>query len=334
MDWLRLQSMIRKEFRQMGRNPVLLRVLLIAPIFQLIMFGYAATTDVEHVPVVICDQSNSRESRAITGAIGASRFFNLIGFVEDYRDLKTVLDAGDAQLALHIPVDFDRRLRRNEAASVGLYIDGTDAITANTAASYMVGMLQSFGREVALQRMTRAGMAGGVPGVEMVPRVWYNPDLRSANFMVPGVFGLIIMMITAVWTSQSIVKERELGTLEQLLVTPVRPIELLVGQSFPYAVTALVVPGTAGGKRGAAVWRRRGLHCGEPRDGDADLHRLAHAAAGSAGRVLLHDAGGAALGLHVPDREHAVDHPAGDVADPLPLLPRSLPRHLPARRGT
>ena len=240
MDWLRLQSMIRKEFRQMGRNPVLLRVLLIAPIFQLIMFGYAATTDVEHVPVVICDQSNSRERRAITGAIGASRFFNLIGFVEDYRDLKTVLDAGDAQLALHIPVDFDRRLRRNEAASVGLYIDGTDAITANTAASYMVGMLQSFGREVALQRMTRAGMAGGVPGVEMVPRVWYNPDLRSANFMVPGVFGLIIMMITAVWTSQSIVKERELGTLEQLLVTPVRPIELLVGKSFPYAVTALV----------------------------------------------------------------------------------------------
>ena len=224
----------------MRRDPVLMSMLIVAPIFQLIMFGYAATTDINNVPVVIADQSNSPESRAITNSIRASRYFDLIGHVRDYRELKTVLDAGQAQLALHLPTDFARDLRRGEAASVMLYIDGTDAVTANTAASYMMRMLQEFGSKVAVERMKRRGGPGGPPQVAMAPRVWYNPDLRSANYMVPGVFGLIIMIITTAWTAQSIVKEREVGTLEQLLVTPVRPLELLIGKSVPYAFTALI----------------------------------------------------------------------------------------------
>jgi ABC-2 type transport system permease protein len=240
MNLLRLTSVIRKEFRQMRRDPVLIRLLIIAPIFQLIMFGYAATTDIKDVPVVIADQSNSQESRAITNSIRASRYFDLIGHVQDYRDLKTVLDGGGAQLALHLPPDFARDLRRGEAASLMLYIDGTDAVTANTAASYMVRMLQEFGQEVVAERLKRRGLASGVPEVEMVPRVWYNADLRSANYMVPGVFGLIIMVITTSWTAQSIVREREVGTLEQLLVTPVQALELLVGKSAPYGVAAMV----------------------------------------------------------------------------------------------
>jgi ABC-2 type transport system permease protein len=235
-----LKSVIRKEFRQMRRDPVLIRLLIIAPIFQLIMFGYAATTDVENVPVVIADQSNSPESRDITNSIRASRYFDLIGHVRDYRDLKGVLDAGEAQLALHLPSDFERDLRRGESASVMLYIDGTDAVTANTAASYMVRMLQRFGQKVVTKRLKRRGISAGVPEVEMVPRVWYNPDLRSANYMVPGVFGLIIMVITTSWTAQSVVREREVGTLEQLLVTPVQALELLVGKSAPYGVAALM----------------------------------------------------------------------------------------------
>jgi len=224
----------------MRRDPVLMRMLIIAPLFQLILFGYAATTDIKDVPVVIADQSNSPESRTITNSIRASRYFDLVGHVRDYRDLKTVLDAGKAQLALHLPPDFARDLRRGEPASVMLYIDGTDAVTANTAASYMVRMLGEFGADVATQRLKRRGVSSIGPEVEMVPRVWYNPDLRSANYMVPGVFGLIIMIITTAWTAQSIVREREIGTLEQLLVTPVQPLELLVGKSAPYGVAALV----------------------------------------------------------------------------------------------
>jgi len=224
----------------MRRDPVLMRMLIIAPLIQLILFGYAATTDIKNVPVVIADQSNSQESRAITNSIRASRYFDLVGHVRDYRDLKSVLDAGRAQLALHLPQDFARDIRRGEAASLMLYIDGTDAVTANTAASYMVRMLQEFGQEVVTKRLKRTGMQGAAPHIEMVPRVWYNPDLRSANYMVPGVFGLIIMIITTAWTAQSIVRERQVGTLEQLLVTPVQALELLVGKSAPYGMAALV----------------------------------------------------------------------------------------------
>ncbi len=227
---LRLRSMIRKEIRQMRRNPVLLRVLIIAPVFQLIVFGYAATTDIKDVPVVIADESHSRESRDIVRRVEASHYFVLVGHVPDYRELKTALDAGRAQLALHIPPDFARDLRRGRSAQVGLYVDGSDAITANTAASYVSGLLLDYGGRVQARRLSRIGAFVSAPTVEMTPRIWYNPDLRSANFMVPGVFGLIIMVVTTVWTSQSIVKERELGTLEQLLVTP-------------YAVTALFAAG-------------------------------------------------------------------------------------------
>lgn len=240
---LRLRSMIRKEIRQMRRNPVLLRVLIIAPVFQLIVFGYAATTDIKHVPVVIADESHSRESRDIARRVEASHYFVLVGHVPDHRELKTALDAGRAQLALHIPPDFARDLRRGRSAQVGLYVDGSDAITANTAASYVSGLLLDYGGRVQARRLSRIGASVSAPTVEMTPRIWYNPDLRSANFMVPGVFGLIIMVVTTVWTSQSIVKERELGTLEQLLVTPVRPLELLIGKSIPYAVTALFAAG-------------------------------------------------------------------------------------------
>jgi ABC-2 type transport system permease protein len=195
---------------------------------------------VQDVPVVIADQSNSRESRDITNSIRASRYFDLVGHVRDYRDLKGVFDAGHAQLALHIPPEFARDLRRGASASLMLYIDGTDAVTANTAASYMVRMLGDFGEEVVVQRMKRRGLQASAPQVEMVPRVWYNPDLRSANYMVPGVFGLIIMVITTSWTAQSIVREREIGTLEQLLVTPVQALELLIGKSTPYGGAALI----------------------------------------------------------------------------------------------
>lgn len=224
----------------MRRNPVLIRMLLVAPILQLIMFGYAATTDVRNVPVVICDESNQRESREIVASIGASYYFDLVGHVRDPRALKTALDAGIAQLALHFPPDFAREVRRGQPGPVALYVDGSNSIVANTAASYMLGLLEDHGRALAVMRLTRAGRPATAPTVEMVQRVWYNPDLRSANYMVPGVFGLIIMIITTVWTAQSIVREREVGTLEQLLVTPVRPLELMLGKSLPYAGTALM----------------------------------------------------------------------------------------------
>ncbi len=227
----------------MRRNPVLIRMLIIAPIFQLIMFGYAATTDVRNVPVVICDQSRSAESRVIADKIRVSPYFILAGHVEDFRQLKRELDAGRAQMALHIPLDFAKSLRRGRPASIAVYVDGSDSVSATVAAGYMAGLLEHYGAALKLEQLKRAGVRLSGPRVESVPRVWYNPELRSMNFMIPGVFGLIIFAITMVWTGQSIVRERELGTLEQLLVTPVRPLELLLGKSLPYAVAGLLDAG-------------------------------------------------------------------------------------------
>jgi len=235
----RLRTMIIKEFRQMRRNPVLVRILLIAPVFQLIVFGYAATTDVRNVPVVICDQSLSAESRLIADKISVSPYFVLVGHVQDPRDLKRLLDAGRAQIAVHLPPDFARQMRAGRSGAVGIYVDGSDSMSATVAAGYLMGLFDHYGSQLAAQRLRRSGAGTSLPRVETAARVWYNPELRSVNFMIPGVFGLIIMMITTVWTSQSIVRERELGTSEQLLVTPVRPLEIMLGKSLPYAVAAL-----------------------------------------------------------------------------------------------
>jgi len=239
----RLRTMIIKEFRQMRRNPILVRILLAAPVLQLIIFGYAATTDVRNVPVVICDQSHSSEGRLIADKIRVSPYFVLVGHLQDPRDLKSMLDAGRAQLAVHLPPDFAREIRAGRSGAVGLYVDGSDSMSATVASGYMVGLFEHYGSQVAVQRLRRAGGTVSMPRVEAASRVWYNADLRSVNFMVPGVFGLIIMMITTVWTSQSIVRERELGTIEQLMVTPVRSLEIMLGKSLPYAAAALVDAG-------------------------------------------------------------------------------------------
>jgi len=239
----RLCSVVRKELRQMCRNPLLVRVLIIAPIVQLILFGYAATTDVKNILVIVCDQSRSPESRAIADKIRVSPYFILAGHTEDFRQLKPALDAGHAQMAVHIPLDFAKELRRGQPAPVAVYVDGSDSMTATVATGYIGGLLEQYGAQLKLRQLKRRGAHLVGPRVELVPRVWYNPELRSANFMIPGVFGLIILMITMVWTSQSVVRERELGTLEQLLVTPVRPLELMLGKSLPYAAAALVDAG-------------------------------------------------------------------------------------------
>ncbi|MCD6360098.1 MAG: ABC transporter permease [Armatimonadetes bacterium] len=239
----RLRAMVIKEFRQMRRNPILLCVLTLTPILQLILYGYAVTTDVRNVPVVICDESHSAEGRLIGEKIRISPCFVLVGHVQDPREIKRALDAGRAQIAVHLPPDFAREIRAGRSGAVGLYVDGSDSMSAVVASGYMVGLFEHYGAEIAMQRLRRMGPALPTPQVLAQPRVWYNPDLRSVNFMVPGVFGLIILLITMVWTSQSIVCERELGTIEQLMVTPIRPLELMLGKSLPYAAAAMLDAG-------------------------------------------------------------------------------------------
>lgn len=243
---MRLRHMIRKEFRQFRRDPRVVRAVLMTPLLQLILLGYAANTDVQEVPLAVCDEDHSAASRelvaeiaSLTGA-GGRPYFRLAAQPARRTELLRLLDRGVAQLALSIPPRFDAAAAHGTAA-VQLLVDGTDSTSAGVGAAYLGGLLQSHGLQVARHRLERAGgRAAGVPGIELRTRVWYNPDLKSVDYMVPGVAAMVLMVVTQSLTALSIVRERELGTLEQLIVTPLRPWELMLGKMVPFALVGLV----------------------------------------------------------------------------------------------
>lgn len=233
--------MIKKEFTQIRRDPTVLRLIMVAPLIQLILFGYAATSDVRHVPLAVYDGDRSADSRLIVQEIAASPYFDLVAAPDDPRDLERLLLLGRAQIAMEIPRHLHRHLERGEKAQVGIYVDGTDANTAGVATAYLVGYLQAR----ALQFSLRVARANGtfdaqLPAVTSQRRVWYNEDLRSVNYMVPGVFGLILLVLTVNLGALSIARERENGTLEQLLVTPLRPREVLAGKMIPFVILVML----------------------------------------------------------------------------------------------
>lgn len=240
----RLPTLIRKEFIQIRRDPTTIRLIMVAPIFQLIMFGYAATSDVHHVRVILCDADRSVASRRIAEEIATSYYFRLVTVADDPRQIEDALLRGSAQLGVYIPAGFSRDLRRGESPQVGLTVDGSDSSTAGVAAGYMTGLLQEHAARVQALRARRDGTFGlAAPVLRPEPRVWYNPDLRSINYMVPGVFGLILLVLTVNLGGLAIVKERETGTLEQLMVTPLGRGELILGKMIPFAIMTFLDSG-------------------------------------------------------------------------------------------
>ncbi len=236
----RLSALIRKETRQMRRDPVLVRMIVLAPIMQLLLLGYAATNDVRNVPVALYDADRSADSRLVAELIRNNSYFELVAAPDDPRALERLLLAGKAQLGVYIPADFHRDRRRGETPMVGLYVDGTDANTAGVATAYLLGLLRRQGLRWQLQQAREAGGATEGPVLQPEPRVWFNPELKSSNFMVPGVLGMILLAITVNTAALAIVREREGGTLEQLMVTPLRPRELIMGKLVPLVVISYV----------------------------------------------------------------------------------------------
>jgi len=243
---VRLRWMIRKEFRQFRRDPRMVRLVLVAPLLQLILLGYAANTDVQEVPLAVCDEDRSRASRELVAEVtsitsaGGRPYFRLTARTQQPTELIAFLDRGAAQLALSIPPRFGAAESRGTTA-VQVLVDGTDSSSAGVAASYLSGLLLSHGLRVARHRLERAGgRAGGLPSIELQTRVWYNPDLKSVNYMVPAVAAMVLMVVTQALTALAIVRERELGTLEQLIVTPLRSWELMLGKMIPFALVGLV----------------------------------------------------------------------------------------------
>lgn len=232
----RLMSIIRKEFIQIFRDTRTLIMILVIPIMQLFLLGYSATNDVRNIPLAVLDRSRSPESRALLDSYRAADYFRIAYTVDSEADIEALISAGDARAAVIIPPDYAQNLSAGNA-QVAFILDGSDPTSASTALSAAQLISQAHATELLTERFARTGSNLRVrPPVEVRTTVWYNPDLISAHFMIPGVIGMILYAIAAILTATSVVRERERGTIEQLIVTPIRPWELIVGKLMPYVI--------------------------------------------------------------------------------------------------
>jgi ABC-2 type transport system permease protein len=235
----RLFSIIRKEFIQIFRDKRTLALSLVIPIMQLFLLGYAATNDVRNVPLAVFDQSHSSEARALLDAYRAADYFKVAYAVGSDTELQALIEAGSAEAGLIIPPDYAARVKAGDAQVV-IIIDGSDPTVAATALSAAKLIGQTHATSILSEKAIRSGQSFKLkPPVEVRTTVWYNPDLISAYFMIPGVIGMILYAITAILTASAVVRERERGTIEQLIVTPIRSWELVVGKIMPYTLLGL-----------------------------------------------------------------------------------------------
>lgn len=237
---LRTYMIMWKEFRQIIRDPRMLTVVVALPLFMLLLYGYAINLDVRNVRLAVYDQSRSPQSRELVNAFSRSGYFRIIAYPESYRQVSDLLDGGKARMVLVIPLRFADRLAEGQAAPVQVLVDGSDSTTAATALGYVAGILQQYSANITLEAVRKIGITvnGTWKPVENRARYWYNPELRSNNFTIPGLIAVILMMLSALLTSVTVVRERERGTIEGLLVSPVRPIELMLGKLIPYVIIA------------------------------------------------------------------------------------------------
>ena len=235
----RLVSIVRKEFIQLFRDKRLMALILVIPLMQMFLLGYAATNDVRNVPLAVYDQSHSVESRAFLEAYKAADFLKFSYSVNSEAELRSLIEKGAVGVGMIIPPDYALRLYEGQA-QVALILDGSDPSVASTALSAAQLIAQSYSTELLTEKLARSGSSLKLQlPVDVRTTVWYNPDMISAYFMIPGVIGMILYAITAILTATSVVRERERGTIEQLIVTPIRSWELVVGKILPYVFLGL-----------------------------------------------------------------------------------------------
>jgi len=236
----RLMSIIRKEFIQIFRDPRTLMMIIVMPMIQLFLLGYAATTDVKNISLAVWDQSHSPQARALLDAFRSANYFSIDYDVSSDAEYRALIESGKIRAALIIPPDYEQRLLEGKA-QVSLVLDGSDATVGGTALSTAKLIGQSYATKIMTEQAALTGRPFSFdPPLDVRTQVWYNPDLIAAYFNVPGVIGMILYFITALLTASAIVRERERGTIEQLIVTPIRSWELVVGKILPYSILAFV----------------------------------------------------------------------------------------------
>jgi ABC-2 type transport system permease protein len=229
-----------KELIQTLRDKRMRITLIVPPILQLIVFGYAANLDVKHIRTAIRDLDQSVSSRDLIGRFASSKYFDIVTFPNTPGEVKDLINRGDVTVSIEIPTDFSRKLKKGDTATVQIVVDGTESNTALIALGYLNQILSEFSTQVLVRRLNRAGMIEfEQAGVELQQRTWYNSNFESRLFYVPGVIASIAFLIPIILTAQAIVREREIGTLEQIMVTPIRSWELMLGKTLPFALFGL-----------------------------------------------------------------------------------------------
>lgn len=233
----RIKQMLVKEFIQVFRDPKMRGVIFLMPIIQVLVFGYAVTTDVTHVATAVFDLDNSVASRELVGRFVKSGYFDIVAHVDDDEHARQLVDRGEALAVLRVNRGFENDLRAGRAAQLQVILDGTDSNTAGVVLNYSAKIAGQFSQKVLVTRLTRAkGVADEPGGVELQTRAWFNENLESRNFYVPGVIAIIVLLVTLMLTSMAVVREKEIGTMEQIMVTPIKPLEFILGKTVPFAL--------------------------------------------------------------------------------------------------
>ena len=238
----RIFPLLKKETLHILRDPRSLYLALGLPIIMLILFGYAITFDVKNVPVGAVDLDRTVLSRDLLSRLEASQYFDLKFIKTSSFDVEKFLDKGEVRFVLVLPSGFSRDLSAGKETGLQLLVDGSDNNSAQVALGYMSGLIQSFSVNILLEIVQRMGITISLqlPPFQIEPRIWYNPELRSTNYIVPGLIAVLMMVISAMLTSLTVAREWEMGTMEQLIVTPIRPLEMIFGKLFPYYILGLI----------------------------------------------------------------------------------------------
>ena len=232
---------VKKEFLQFKRDPKMFGIILIAPIIQLIFLGYAATLDLNTVHTVFYDQDKTTTSRNFIEEFESSGFFQIDHYADNYEDVQSYIERGKSLVAIVIPKDFEKKINRRETTQLQAIFNGSDGNSASIAAGYITSIVTTFSKQIVKDFIDLSGRKIAASGnISAEVRVWYNPELKTRNFMVPAIVGLLVSIVTLILTSLAVVKEKEIGTLEQLIVTPIKPLQLIIGKLVPFIVLGFV----------------------------------------------------------------------------------------------
>jgi ABC-2 type transport system permease protein len=239
MNFVRLRAIARKELLQVWRDPRSLMIALLMPLVQMFMLGYGVSLDIKHVPLCTLDREGSQQSEALLRGFSASQYFQIVKVLTNYRGLTAAIDSGDCRIAIVIPPDFSLRLNESGASSVEAIVDATDDNTASVAAGYAEAVVANFSDQVQIAASNAQGRPAVITPLSVQSRVWFNEDLDSKDFIIPGLAAMILALVGAQLTSLTVSREWERGTMELLISTPVTPMEVMAGKLLPYFAIGL-----------------------------------------------------------------------------------------------